>query len=433
MPTKEAPSRRFYLTLSAYCLGQAVVWGGLTVIGVPSRVEQLVARDRLGIAVGAIAGLGALAAGLGLILIGALSDRWRGSSGRRRPFVLAGALLALPGFWGYATTTTFLGLLLSVTWLQIAVAVATGPYHALIPDLVPQDRLGEASAYQGVAQLLGSAAGPLLAGVLLASAAASQANRGPSTLAAILGGTLVVTAVVTYLGVRERPAQEWPPPKALLETMSFDFRKYPSFGWLIVSRFFITMGFVTALGFLLYYVQFTFANSHARALTLTTEMQVLATVAGLVGTFPAGREADRSSKKRVIYISAGLCLAAGLCFAVSPIFPLAFLSALVFGLGWGAFAAVDWSLACELVPEEETARYMGAWGFSLTLPGVLGPLLAGPLADLVNAAAPGWAGPGPGYRLVMLLSVLYFTAGVLAVRHIREARETAAAGTPPKS
>ena len=107
-------------------------------------------------------------------LVGALSDKTVSPFGRRRPYLLGGALLAslalliFPNSGGIAEAlANFTGLHLpAVTGLLIAaimiwvidacVNVAQGPYRALIPDVVPEEQYSIANSYISLAIGLGS-------------------------------------------------------------------------------------------------------------------------------------------------------------------------------------------------------------------------------------------------------------------------------------
>jgi hypothetical protein len=80
------------------------------------------------------------------------------------------------------------------------------------------------------------------------------------------------------------------------------------------------------------------------------------------------------------------------------------------------FQAVDWALACNLLPQEAPAKYMGVWGIADTLPQVVAPLIAGPIAYVVNTQVE----VGVGYRVLMMLAMVYWALGTVAIRFIRE-------------
>ena len=107
-------------------------------------------------------------------LIGALSDKTRTPLGRRRPYLLGGALLSAIALWAFpnsATITEWFGNLFGVNlpmwsallfaaimiWvLDACVNIAQGPYRALVPDVVPQEQHSIANSYISLAIGLGS-------------------------------------------------------------------------------------------------------------------------------------------------------------------------------------------------------------------------------------------------------------------------------------
>ncbi len=107
-------------------------------------------------------------------LIGALSDKTRTVFGRRRPYLLGGALLSALALWAFpnsANITEWLGKTLGLdlpVWsallfaaimiwvLDACVNIAQGPYRALVPDVVPQEQHSIANSYISLAIGLGS-------------------------------------------------------------------------------------------------------------------------------------------------------------------------------------------------------------------------------------------------------------------------------------
>jgi MFS family permease len=96
--------------------------------------------------------------------------------------------------------------------------------------------------------------------------------------------------------------------------------------------------------------------------------------------------------------------------------PQVFLLAAVFGCGLGAFAAVDWALAVNLLPRGNTAaKFMAIWHTCMTVPQILSPVF-GPVGDALNARY----GHGFGWRAAMLSSVIYLVIGTALLHRIRE-------------
>lgn len=107
-------------------------------------------------------------------LVGALSDRTKSSFGRRRPYLLGGAVIAAIALWIFPNSNFAVDWFHNVTglslpaWTALLVAaimiwiidacinIAQGPYRALIPDIVPPEQHSLANSYISLAIGLGS-------------------------------------------------------------------------------------------------------------------------------------------------------------------------------------------------------------------------------------------------------------------------------------
>jgi MFS family permease len=265
----------------------------------------------------------------------------------------------------------------------------------------------------GMSSLLGQLGGLLLCGLVISR------DGGLVVISWILAMALLATMLYTIWRVPEHSASENPAPKTRLSfTLIDSFRikpgEHPDFFRLIASRFIINMGFYTATEFLLYYIGDTLKAPEP--LQVFTQIAVITTLSGLVGNFPAGVLSDRVSKKRVLYVSAAITGIAALMFVLSHSVLIALAASFVFGAGFGAFMAVDWALATNLLPDHDEARFMGFWHIAFTVPQVLAPLVGGCVAYFFNRSF----GEGLGYRVILGLVILYLGVGVAVIRPIKE-------------
>lgn len=411
----------YYLELSVYWFALSFLWSGMITIVMQTLVERM-AGDKKDLYLGWTLAAGALVSTVICLVVGTLSDHSRWKMGRRRPYILIGTLLSVPALLWLPHIHTIPLLILDFCLIQLWINVATSPYQALVPDTVPKERQGTASAYMGMGSLIGQLSGLLLCGLLIAR------PGGLQTIMLALTALLVLAMLFTVWRVPEISAAENPAPRSgLASTLRASFevspREHPDFFRLIASRFVINTGFYTATQFLLYYVSDTLQAP--KPTDTVTAIFVITTFSGLLGNFPAGLLSDRVSKKRVIYVSAAITGVAALMFLLTSSIPFALGAAFVFGAGFGAFQAVDWALATNLLPERDEAKYMGVWHAAFTVPQVVAPLIGGTVAYFFNqgAAAPLFRahfGPGSGYRVVLALVILYLAAGTLLIRPIRE-------------
>ena len=107
-------------------------------------------------------------------LVGALSDKTVSPIGRRRPYLLGGALLASIALWIFPNSETVAEFLHNFTGINLppltalfiaaimiwvidaCVNIAQGPYRALVPDVVPEEQYSIANSYISLAIGLGS-------------------------------------------------------------------------------------------------------------------------------------------------------------------------------------------------------------------------------------------------------------------------------------
>lgn len=405
------PTLRDYLGISLFWFALSFFWGAMLLLVLPDRVEQLVGSREKDRVLAVVTSVGALVASATQILFGAISDRSRHRMGRRRPYLIVGTVLTTIALFLFPSAQTAWALLGAYIAIQFLLNVANGPYQALIPDLIPWQYHGTASAWMGVCTLLGRIGGPFAASLLLTT------PLGLFWLMVLFAVLLNLFMLVNVFLVREEPYQGDTP--SIWQTIASSYRvplkPYPSFVWLMVSRLAIMMGIYTVNFCLLYYLRDTLGYRE-EAFRLITEFMVISTVTGVLGTLPSGKLADRYSKRLILAISCLICFIAGAGFLMATDLRWVYLAVAIFGAGFGVFQAVDWALACNLLPREAPAKYMGVWGIADTLPQVVAPLLAGPIAYFVNNQA----GMGVGYRALMVLAMVYWLWGTIVIRNIRE-------------
>lgn len=411
-----------YWALSAFWLGVSVHWAAFLTIAMQARVNDLAPPDQRGAYLAWLAAAGALISTVIELVAGPISDRCTARMGRRRPFILWGTLLSLPFVVLFMTTQSFALLILHFVAIQLFLNWANGPYQAVIPDYVPPQRHGLASAYMGMMTLVGTLLGLALAGALLGEPPliGGLLERGVrlQLVGYMLVGFLLLTMLWTVLGMREPQWQPRTPDEKRLRWTLFVnilLNEQPNFRWVVLSRFVFNMGFFTALFFLEFYLRDTIglggaAPQHAFGFMAT------ATLTGVLGNWLAGALADRMSKKRIIYGCIALICVCAAMFLTAQNLVWVYLTGALFGVAWGAYAAVDWALASNLAPPQESGRYMAIWHIAMTMPQVIAPLIAGPLGDYWNAQY----GLGAGWRWIFALAPIYFLASAFLLRPVRE-------------
>ncbi|ULH16275.1 MFS transporter [Deinococcus sp. KNUC1210] len=470
--------------LSSFWGGSAFHWLLLLLILMPADVVRFVGEAHKGTYLGLLVGVGAILALILPPLIGTLSDK----VGKRLAFLrwgvainvaglavmgLASVLLGgagLTGFWVYT-----LGYLL----VQTGNNVATSPYSALIPDLVPLPLRGRYSGVMGQLQALGQLVGAvlafglgqlglpaavsylLIAVVLISSAAitlrqvtepllSAQPGQHARWFAGSLGRALAVVAVLGALyllidkvaptfslymafslpllvvaAVIVALVMEWRgtvrmQPHPQLATRLMTVFLYQPFLWVFITRMLFSLGQYSVQPFLQFYNADVLKQANPG--TATSIMLACIIVGSIVSAIIGGRLSDRIGRKPIIYVAGSAMAAAAVLLLFAPNFVAALLLALAFGLGYGAFVSVDWALGSDAMPSRATyARDMGLWHVAFVAP-QLSSAPQGFLLDWGNTRGLTLEIPHLGYFIVFGIAAACFVLGVVLVRNIRGVR-----------
>ena len=361
--SKASPAR-----LSALWFGIQLVWGAILGIALQARCAELAGAASIG-AYGAISFGGALAAAVVQLVVGPWSDRARRRGGTRAPFYAVGSACGALAVVAFFLVANIVWLAAAFVALQIALNIAIGPYQAILPDAVEDERRGVASGAMAAMQSGGNACGAILASVL----------GGPllgATLAVfLLGGAGLTLAHLRGIALRPVPPRE---PFAFSRTLVD----------LFLSRALLFLGFYTLLGYLYFYVrELEPFGTQVPPTTASGICILLFTLAGALGAFLAARPADRFDERVVVTLGGlvvALSVAALALLHVSLALPPVILVA---GIGWGVFVCADWAYACRLLPRATLATTMALWNLAIVLPQMLAPLLTTLALARVHALA----------------------------------------------
>jgi MFS family permease len=392
-PTRELPLRQL-LSLTIYWLGINAIWTGLHVLVLPKRMEAIFGLGNAGLGLGLITIAGVATAVLVQPTVGVISDYTATRWGRRKPYIVIGALLDLVFLWALASAETYLAILVALVLLQFSSNLAQGPFQGYVPDLVPARQVGRASALMGVMVIIGGMAG---AGIValgylqldpLAPPALVQAAFFWPTLA--LGVLQVTTMLILLVTVDEgrrgpeRGGRSW--LQIARSAWGTDILHHRSYVWLLLSRLlYLSMpGVITAYAVFVLERSFGLPPSEAGPLLFVTGGLIAASTA--LAVVPAAWLSDRFGRKRVIYGSFVLAAAGVVMLASAPSVALALAALVPIGLSAGSFLTVDWALMTDIIPKATTGRYMGISNVATATAGPLGLTVAGVVLAVVTAA-----------------------------------------------
>lgn len=193
--------------LSLYWFSTSLHWTAILIIALPSQAAFIAGDEFKGRGLGLVLAVGALVSMVAAPFLGAYSDRIRTRWGRRVPFIVIGVAMNVLGLVALAyipragDLSTLWPYILAFMWVEFWNNVASAPYSALIPDMVPPEQRGSASGWMGLMTMLGNFVGGLT-GLLMGLIGGITGIYWLIIIAMILG------AAGTVIFVKEPPAPE---------------------------------------------------------------------------------------------------------------------------------------------------------------------------------------------------------------------------------
>ena len=335
---------------------------------------------------------------------GAFSDRTVLRMGRRLPWVLGGLV-------GGVVAMVVLSRAGSIAEMALGWALAQGSLNAMlaaltatVPDQVPARQRGAVGGWLAIAQTVG-----VVAGSGIADATGSIA-AGYLTTAVVL----VVLSLPYCLDSRDLTLapEDREPFDAGRFVRSFwvSPRQHPDFAWAWITRFLMNLGNALVILYLLYYLKDAVDLSDDEAehgvLLLTAAYGVCTVLTAVVG----GIWSDRLGKRKVFVITSGLVAAAALLeLAFVTTWAGAFVGAVILGVGFGIYTAVDFAMITQVLPSAgDRAKDLGVINIANALPQVLAPGIAAIVLGL-----------GAGYSTLYVLAAAISVLGSVLVVQIK--------------
>lgn len=351
-----------------------------------------------------VTGVGAAVSTVLNPLWGAFSDRTVLRVGRRLPWVLGGLLGGVVAMVVLSGAQTVLVMVLGWALAQASLNAMLAALTATVPDQVPSRTRGAVGGWLAIAQTVG-----VVAGSGIAAATGSIAVGYLAT-----AGVLFVLAVPYLLDSRDvalDPAAREPFELGRF-TRSFWIspRQHPDFAWAWITRFLMNLGNALVILYLLYYLKDAVGLSDNEAedkvFVLTAAYGVCTVLTAVVG----GIWSDRLGRRKVFVIVSGLVAASGLLLlAFVTTLTGAVLGAVVLGIGFGTYTAVDFAMITEVLPSaDDRAKDLGVINIANALPQVLAPVVAA-----------GVLGLDLGYSTLYVLAAGFSVLGSVLVVNIR--------------
>lgn len=396
---------------------------------------------RLNTALGLVGIFGLMVSAIAQPIIGIFSDRTGQPSGkikagRRYPYMFLGAVGLLFALLLMVNAPTLIVLLGGVLFTQVMLSMIQSPLNALLPDQVIPSQMGLAAGFKTVMELVGI----MLAGML--TWAFLGDNQMPNIAVFVIGGMAFLTVLFTFLRAPESPSSgtqgevERPrtptrrylrmyhksegPLSSLRIATTLHLRhlsRQTSFLWWLVHRFCFFISFNILGSFAVTYLEDVIKLTEEEARETQGRIVILIGLAVMLVTIPAGIISDRIGRRRMLMVAGVLAaISTGMITLTTSLNVASFL--LMFtGVGSAIFFSVGWALVTGIVPQRQTAFYLGITNVATSL-GASAGLGSGFIVDEVNRRTDSTQ----GYNVILLIAAICFLMSALAVQQIREKR-----------
>ncbi|MDO4826776.1 MAG: SLC45 family MFS transporter [Bacteroidia bacterium] len=334
-------------------------------------------------------------------LIGKWSDRTWCAMGRRKPYLLIGAIVAvlvmllLPnaGNFGLSTAYVFLGLnaamwfgLFSLIFLDTSINVAMQPFKMMVGDMVSEEQKGTAYSIQSFLCNAGSLVGYLFPIFFTWIGIANTAPSGmiPASVkwSFYCGAAVLILCVLyTFLRVKEMPPKEY----AEFHKIQPSDEEPASFLKCLVKapRTFWTVSLVQFFCWAAFLLLWTYTNGAIASTCWHTsdvasaEYQAAGNWVGVlfaveaVGAMLWALVIPRFSTLKRAYLVSLLLGAAGFAsvYFISNQY-LLFISFLLIGVAWGAMLALPFTLVTNAL-RDHIGTYLGLFNCAICLPQIV--------------------------------------------------------------
>ena len=356
-------------------------------VSMPQQLQDITPHNKV-LALSLVSAAGAVAAVIATPVAGALSDRTTGAlgfgrlRGRRHRWTIGMALLAAVCLVLIARQDSVVGI--AVFWALFNV-FQNGQYASLsaaIPDHVPVRQRATVAGWVGMPQALGLVVGTLLVVQVFSLNTRSGLTDGYIVLAVLLFVLAVPFVAFTPDYPLDPGHGERLTTRKLLASIWISPRAYPDFGWAWLTRFLASLAIAMGTLYLLYFLRDAVHYAHPASGLLV--LIVIYTVCVVVTAIVGGMISDRMGNRKVIVtIGGALMAAAALLLVFAETWPAAMVAAVLFGLGFGAYLAVDQALITQVLPAAaDRAKDLGIINIAIVAPGAVGAALAGGLVTL---------------------------------------------------
>lgn len=368
-------------------------------------------------------------------LVGAASDRTWNRLGRRLPYLLLGAAVAvvvmclLPnaGSFGLSVGGAMIFGFIALMFLDTSINMAMQPFKMLVGDQVNERQKGLAYSIQSFLCNAGSLVGYLAPITLTAIGVSNLAPTGQVpdavTYSFYIGAAVLILCVIySFATIREMPPKEYAEYHGITESqkeeksgMLYLLRHAPKTFWTVgLVQFFCWAAFL----YMWTYIPGAIADTVWG--TTDTETEAYQTAGNWVGVLFAVQAVGsvlwaivipRFKNHKVIY---ALSLLLGAVGFISTLFItdkfVLFISFLLVGCAWAAMLALPFTILTNSISGRNMGTYLGLFNGTICVPQICAAALGGVILSLLG-----------GRQVSMLvLAGIFLVVGAICVSFVKE-------------
>lgn len=343
-------------------------------------------------------------------LVGAVSDRTWNRFGRRLPYLLLGAAIAvivmclLPnaGSFGLTVGGAMIFGFIALMFLDTSINMAMQPFKMLVGDQVNERQKGLAYSIQSFLCNAGSLVGYLAPITLTAIGVSNLAPAGQVpdavTYSFYIGAAVLILCVLySFATIREMPPEEYAEYHGITEEQRSEktnifqlLRRAPSTFWTVgLVQFFCWSAFL----YMWTYTPGAIADTVWG--TTATDSEAYQTAGNWVGVLFAVQAVGsviwavmipRFKSHRLVYVISLLLGAAGF---VSTLFItdkfILFISFMLIGCAWAAMLALPFTILTNSISGKNMGTYLGLFNGTICLPQICAAALGGVIFPLIGS------------------------------------------------
>ncbi len=347
-------------------------------------------------------------------IIGSLSDRTWCGLGRRLPYLIVGALVAvivmclLPnaGSFGLTVSAAMIFGFIALMFLDTSINMAMQPFKMLVGDQVNEKQKGLAYSIQSFLCNAGSLVGYLAPIIFTAIGISNIAPKGQVpdsvTYAFYVGAAILILCVIyTFATVKEMPPKEYAEFHGFdAEENKKDEKKESMFSLLVnAPKVFWTVGLVQFFCWCAFMYMWTYTNGAIADTvwgTTDTSSEAYQEAGNWVGVLFAVQAVGSvvwatiiprfNSYKMAYFVS---LLLGGIGF-ISTLFIhdqyMLFISYILIGCAWAAMLALPFTILTNSISGKNMGTYLGLFNGTICLPQIIAASVGGVLLSMVGGS-----------------------------------------------